>query len=44
MTKTTWQVRQYLETTAMANGEDLGEVKRELVEEWGGCNERKEVA
>ena len=36
MSETTWQVQQYLETTATANGEDPGEVKRELVREWGG--------
>ena len=36
MTKTTWQVQQYLETTARANGEDVDEVKRELMREWGG--------
>jgi len=34
MTKTTWQVQQYLETTATANGKDVDEVKRELVREW----------
>ena len=44
MTKTTWQVQQYLEVTARANGEDPGEVKRELMKGWGsGGSTRNEV-
>jgi len=43
MTKTAWQVRQYLETTAKANGEGVGEVKRELVEEWGCAHDRQKT-